>query len=109
MALGGHKKPLVRSGNQQALLLQFEQGLADWRAADLHGRAYFNFAEVLTGRVADSLSDFIEANDFDLILMATHGRSGVKRWVMGSIADKILRFSNVPVLMVRAPGSKGGI
>jgi len=66
-------------------------------------------SEVLTGRVADSLSDFIEANDFDLILMATHGRSGVKRWVMGSIADKILRFSNVPVLMVRAPGSAEGI
>lgn len=66
-------------------------------------------SEVLIGRVADSLSDFIEANDFDLILMATHGRSGVKRWVMGSIADKILRFSNIPVLMVRTPGSAEGV
>ena len=66
-------------------------------------------SEVLIGRVADSLSDFIEANNFDLILMATHGRSGVKRWVMGSIADKILRFSNIPVLMVRAPGSAEGV
>ena len=66
-------------------------------------------SEVLVGRVADSLADYTEKNDIDLILIATHGRSGVTRWVRGSIADKILRYSNVPVLMVRAPGTKGGI
>jgi len=66
-------------------------------------------SEVLVGRVADSLADYTEKNDIDLILIATHGRSGVTRWVRGSIADKILRSSNVPVLMVRAPGTKGGI
>ena len=66
-------------------------------------------SEVLVGRVADSLADYTEKNDIDLILMATHGRSGVTRWVRGSIADKILRSSNAPVLMVRAPGTKGGI
>lgn len=67
------------------------------------------YSEVLVGRVADSLADYTEKNDIDLILIATHGRSGVTRWVRGSIADKILRYSNVPVLMVRAPGTKGGI
>ena len=66
-------------------------------------------SEVLVGNVAGSLADFTEKNDFDLILIATHGRSGVKRWVRGSIADKVLRSSNIPVLMVRAPGSEGGI
>jgi len=66
-------------------------------------------SEVLVGRVADSLTDFAEKNNFDLVLIATHGHSGVKRWVRGSVADKILRSSNIPVLMVRAPGSKGGI
>ena len=66
-------------------------------------------SEVLVGRVADSLADYTEKNDIDLILIATHGRSGVTRWVRGSMADKILRYSNVPVLMVRAPGTKGGI
>ena len=67
------------------------------------------YSEVLVGRVADSLADYTEKNDIDLILIATHGRSGVTRWVRGSIADKILRSSNAPVLMVRAPGTKGGI
>ena len=59
--------------------------------------------EVLIGRVADSLADYTETNEIDLILIATHGRSGISRWVRGSIADRILRFSRVPVLMVRAP------
>ena len=63
-------------------------------------------SEVLVGNVAESLADYSAHNEFDLILIATHGRSGVKRWVRGSIADKVLRSSKLPVLMVRAPGSE---
>ena len=63
--------------------------------------------EVIAGNVADSLIDYAEDNDIDLILIATHGRSGVSRWVRGSIADRILRASRIPVLMVRAPGTMG--
>lgn len=61
--------------------------------------------EVLVGDVADCLVDFAAARDIDLIIIATHGRSGVSRWVRGSVADRILRASSVPVLMVRAPGT----
>ena len=64
---------------------------------------------VISGRVAESLAEHAEKNDIDLILIATHGRSGVTRWVRGSVADKILRSASIPVLMVRAPGTKGGI
>jgi len=63
--------------------------------------------EVLSGRVAECLVDYVEANGIDMIVMATHGRSGVSRWVRGSIADRMLRASRVPVLMVRAPGTMG--
>jgi len=66
-------------------------------------------AEVIVGRVTECLIDYTKENDVDLILIATHGRSGVSRWVRGSVADKILRSSNIPVLMVRAPGTEGGI
>ncbi|MDB4443782.1 universal stress protein [bacterium] len=66
-------------------------------------------SEILVGRVAGSLADYAKKNDIDLILIATHGRSGVTRWVRGSVADKVLRSSNAPVLMVRAPGTEGGI
>ena len=62
-------------------------------------------AEVLVGGVAESLADYTEKSDIDLIILATHGRSGISRWMRGSIADRVLRFSPVPVLMVRANGS----
>lgn len=65
--------------------------------------------EVITGRVSEGLADYAEKNDIDLILVATHGRSGVTRWVRGSVADKILRSSKIPVLMVRAPGTEKGV
>jgi nucleotide-binding universal stress UspA family protein len=66
-------------------------------------------AEVIVGRVMESLADYAMNNEIDLFIIATHGYSGVTRWVRGSVADKILRSANVPVLMVRAPGTKGGI
>jgi nucleotide-binding universal stress UspA family protein len=58
--------------------------------------------EVIVGTVADSLIDLARKEAVDLILMATHGRSGITRWVMGSVADKILHSAKIPVLMIRA-------
>ena len=60
--------------------------------------------EVLAGKAAESLAEYATKNKVDLIIIATHGRSGVSRWVWGSVADRILHSSCVPVLMVRAPG-----
>lgn len=63
----------------------------------------------LVGRVAESLVDYCVDNEVDLIIIATHGHSGVTRWVRGSVADKILRSSKIPVLMIRAPGTEEGV
>ena len=65
--------------------------------------------EVLEGKVADTLAHWAEKNGVDLIVIASHGRSGVSRWVMGSVADRVLRSACVPVLMIRAPGCVAGI
>jgi nucleotide-binding universal stress UspA family protein len=64
---------------------------------------------VLYGNVADSLAEFANKNEADIIVIATHGRSGISKWVWGGVADRILRSSCVPVLMVRAPGCVPGI
>jgi len=40
---------------------------------------------------------------FDLIVMGTHGRTGARRWVMGSVAEKVVRAAPCPVLSVKAP------
>ena len=57
---------------------------------------------VETGAPAETIIDYAKRNPIDLIVMATHGRSGLQRWVYGSVADKVLRGAHVPVLLVRA-------
>lgn len=54
--------------------------------------------------------DVIEASTRpdDLLMLTSHGRGGFGRWVMGSVADKLVRSSRVPVLLVPAPGRSGG-
>jgi nucleotide-binding universal stress UspA family protein len=66
-------------------------------------------SEVIRGRAAESIVDYAEHNAIDLIIIATHGRSGISRWVWGSVADRIIRHSCVPVLMIRAPGCIPGM
>jgi nucleotide-binding universal stress UspA family protein len=65
--------------------------------------------EALRGRVAETLAEYANRNNVDLIIIATHGRSGISRWVWGSVADRVLRSSCVPILMIRAPGCVPGI
>ncbi len=61
---------------------------------------------VRQGDVADEILRFCEEAECDLIVMSTHGRSGLGRWVYGSIADRVLRYAEVPVLLVRATESE---
>ena len=51
---------------------------------------------------ADAIIDFADQESVDLIVMSTHGRSGISRWVYGSVAEKILHHAPCPVLLVRA-------
>ena len=57
---------------------------------------------VLVGEPAERILRYASNNGIDLILMATHGESGVRRWAMGSVVDRVLRASRVPVLLTRA-------
>ena len=56
----------------------------------------------VAGYPAEEILQFAEDNAVDLIIMGTHGYSGIKRWALGSTADKVLRESRVPVLLDRA-------
>jgi len=60
--------------------------------------------EVLLGDPAEEISRHSERGDCDLIIMASHGRSGLSRWTYGSVAEKVFRASRTPVLMVQADG-----
>ncbi len=52
--------------------------------------------------VAEEIVDYAGANDVSMIVMSTHGRSGVGRWLLGNITDKVVRSAPVPVLVVPA-------
>ncbi len=55
--------------------------------------------EVLTGNPAKEILKYSKSNNIDLIIMSTHGRSGVSGIVFGSVANKIIKQSDVPVLL----------
>ncbi len=57
---------------------------------------------IAEGDVAGTIVDTAVTHNVDLILMSTHGYSGVTRWLMGSIAEKVLRSAPLPVLIVRS-------
>ncbi len=63
-------------------------------------------AVLLEGNAAEKILEYAEENDVDLIIMSTHGRSGPARWLFGSVADRVVRHSRVPVL-VAAPKHAG--
>ncbi len=65
--------------------------------------------QVLIGYPAEQIASYAKEINAGLILMASHGRSGVGRWAFGSVADKVFRLSSVPVLMVKSPGAVGSI
>jgi nucleotide-binding universal stress UspA family protein len=54
------------------------------------------------GEAAETIIELARGAPNSLITMCTHGRSGVKRWVLGSITEKVVRHSGNPVLVVRA-------
>jgi nucleotide-binding universal stress UspA family protein len=45
---------------------------------------------------------YADEADADLVVMGTHGRTGVERYLLGSVAEKVVRLSDVPVMTVRA-------
>jgi|SRR5579864_8764894 len=57
----------------------------------------------LWGDPASQIVDYSASKGMNLITMATHGRSGVARWFMGSVAERVLHSSGVPLLLVRPP------
>lgn len=58
---------------------------------------------VVKARPAEAILTYAEEQEIDLIVMATHGRSGVRRWVYGSVAEKVLRHAPCAMLIVRPP------
>ena len=56
---------------------------------------------LLVGHPAEQIVDYADRENVGIILMATHGRSGIKRWVLGNVAAKVARATKGPVALIR--------
>ena len=61
-------------------------------------------SEILKGNAAEKIVDYADAKDAGLIVMTTHGRTGLKRWALGSVAEKVVRATQKPVFLIRGKG-----
>ena len=61
---------------------------------------------VETGVVHRAIVDYVDRQEIDLVVMGTHGRTGVGRFLLGSVAEKVIRTADVPVMTVRADGGE---
>ncbi|MFZ2358989.1 MAG: universal stress protein [Anaerolineae bacterium] len=77
-------------------------GYLDQLSARVKAAGFKAVAAIRFGQPADEIIAYAAKSGCDLIAMSTHGRSGIGRWVYGSVADKVLRSSSIPVLLVRA-------
>ncbi len=69
-----------------------------------HGEAAGASVEtgVLTGPAYQAIHEYAEEQGIDLIVMGTHGRTGLNRWLLGSVTERVVRTAPAPVLTVRA-------
>ena len=70
-------------------------------AADIQQQEVLVRKVTIDGHPHTGIAEFAENNQVDLIVMSTRGQSGLSRWSMGSVADRVVRGATVPVLLVR--------
>lgn len=93
--------------DQEAQRVQQElQGYLDHVAERLVALGYRMERNIRFGQPAEEIIAYADDVKCDLIVMSTHGRSGVGRWVYGSVADKVLRGSNIPILLIRTKDTR---
>src|SRR4030043_1302984 len=91
--------PLIIDEKQKEAAEKYLANLVD----ELKSRGIRVTALVKIGQqVAVEIIDFAKESGADLIVMCTHGRSGITRWVLGSVALKILTRAETPILLIRS-------
>ncbi len=93
--------PLIVDEKQKEAAEKYLSNLTE----ELKKRGLKVAAMVRTGQqVAVEIIDFAKESGVDLIVMCTHGRSGITRWVLGSVALKVLTRAETPILLIRSKG-----
>jgi len=94
--------PLIVDEKQKESAEKYLTNLAE----ELKKRGLKVTAMVRTGQqVAVEIIDFAKETGVDLVVMCTHGRSGITRWVLGSVAHKVLTRTETPILLLPLKGT----
>jgi universal stress protein A len=93
---------MVPRAHTEKLLDAFWAQLADYRQRALAAGAPKVHVRLLQGLVAGEIVQHAKEGEFDLVVMGTHGRTGLSHLIMGSVAERVLRLSPCPVLTVKA-------
>ena len=98
----GHKHDLSETveGMQKTLRQLAKERLHSWQQ-DHDGESFRVVIHVRVGPTADQIVALASEVSADLIVVGTHGRRGVKRLVMGSVAERVLRLAKTPLLVIR--------
>jgi nucleotide-binding universal stress UspA family protein len=102
---GGSQEYGIYSEQQMESVKAFSRDYLEEVVARLKQKGVTAQSEVRFGTAADEIIKFADAIDVSIVTMSTHGRSGVSRWALGSVAERVLRAGNTPLLLVRAPGT----
>lgn len=79
------------------------QNYLDGKVEALRAQGLANvIGTAMEGDAAGGIIDLAAKTAQSLIVMSTHGRSGIGRWLLGSVAEKVIQYSHVPVLLIRA-------
>ena len=84
----------------QELIDQMRQQAAPQQTPEGDSEGHQVEASVRQGPISDTIMDFIEETGIDLVVMSTHGRGGLQRFLVGSVTDRVIRSSRVPVLAI---------
>ena len=91
----------VVEGHTVDALAQQGEDIVDEAAKTLDTLGVSYDTDVVQGNPAPTIVEYAERYDQDLVVMPTHGREGVSRYLIGSVSEKVVRLSSVPVLTVR--------
>ena len=64
--------------------------------------------KIISGYAAQEILAYAAANDMDIIVMGTHGRTGIDRILFGSVAEKVVKAADIPVMTVRPKDTPAG-
>ena len=99
-----HTFPGANPADAQVRAVESAQRYLTKIEANLAAQGIAAQSVVRYGHAAEEILDHARTGGIDLIAMSTHGRSGIRRWVLGSVAETVARRAAVPVMLLHARG-----